>query len=195
MHASGGGRRVLERRQLNGAIDMRATLPAVPLGFDVFLAWEERQPERFELVGGVVRLMAGGTEGHDRIAREHRGRAAESGSRLALLGASVEPQGGEPCRGCRDVPRRLRALRPARRPADVGGRSGGGGRGPLRGHAQARPDPQAAGLRGHAQPAPDRLRLDRRGAPRHAGTRRRRRLGRRQWPRGWRAPRRCRRSG
>ena len=47
---------------------MRATVPTVPLSFDAFLAWEERQPERFELVDGVVRLMAGGTEGHDRIA-------------------------------------------------------------------------------------------------------------------------------
>ena len=46
---------------------MRATAPTAPLTFDSFLAWEERQPERFELVGGVVRLMAGGTEGHDRI--------------------------------------------------------------------------------------------------------------------------------
>jgi Uma2 family endonuclease len=32
-----------------------------------FLAWEERQPERYEFVGGIVRLMSGGTEGHDRI--------------------------------------------------------------------------------------------------------------------------------
>ena len=46
---------------------MRATAPTAPLTYDSFLAWEERQPERFELVGGVVRLMAGGTEGHDRI--------------------------------------------------------------------------------------------------------------------------------
>jgi Uma2 family endonuclease len=34
---------------------------------DEFLAWEMRQPERYELVGGVVTLMAGGTEGHDRL--------------------------------------------------------------------------------------------------------------------------------
>jgi Uma2 family endonuclease len=47
---------------------MRATVQTVHLDLDAFLAWEERQPERFELVGGVVRLMAGGTEGHDRIA-------------------------------------------------------------------------------------------------------------------------------
>ena len=46
---------------------MRATAPTAPLTYNSFLAWEERQPERFELVGGVVRLMAGGTEGHDRI--------------------------------------------------------------------------------------------------------------------------------
>jgi Uma2 family endonuclease len=37
------------------------------LNLDEFLAWEERQPERFELAGGVVRMMAGGTEDHDRI--------------------------------------------------------------------------------------------------------------------------------
>jgi Uma2 family endonuclease len=45
-----------------------ATMSAVaPLTLDAFLAWEESQPERFELVGGVVRMMAGGTEDHDRI--------------------------------------------------------------------------------------------------------------------------------
>lgn len=33
-----------------------------------FLAWEERQPERYELVGGAVRLMSGGTGDHDQIA-------------------------------------------------------------------------------------------------------------------------------
>jgi Uma2 family endonuclease len=39
-----------------------------PTMLDEFLEWEERQPERLELVGGVVRLMAGGTADHDRIA-------------------------------------------------------------------------------------------------------------------------------
>ena len=34
---------------------MRATAPTAPLTFEAFPAWEERQPERFELVGGVVR--------------------------------------------------------------------------------------------------------------------------------------------
>ncbi|HEX8375854.1 MAG TPA: Uma2 family endonuclease, partial [Geminicoccaceae bacterium] len=40
---------------------------AKPLTLAGFLAWEEFQEERYELAGGVVRLMAGGTEGHDRI--------------------------------------------------------------------------------------------------------------------------------
>ena len=33
-----------------------------------FLAWEERQPERYERVSGVVRMMTGGTIDHNRIA-------------------------------------------------------------------------------------------------------------------------------
>lgn len=33
-----------------------------------FLAWENRQRQRYELVNGVVRLMTGGTAGHNRIA-------------------------------------------------------------------------------------------------------------------------------
>lgn len=40
---------------------------AETLTLDGFLEWENRQEERYEFVGGVVRLMAGGTEGHDRI--------------------------------------------------------------------------------------------------------------------------------
>ncbi len=32
-----------------------------------FLAWEERQPERYEYAGGVVRLMTGGARGHSVI--------------------------------------------------------------------------------------------------------------------------------
>lgn len=46
---------------------MRATVPTVPTDLEAFLDWEERQPERYELVGGIVRLTAGGLEGHDRI--------------------------------------------------------------------------------------------------------------------------------
>lgn len=34
-----------------------------------FLEWEERQPLRYEWVGGVVRAMTGGTIRHDRITR------------------------------------------------------------------------------------------------------------------------------
>lgn len=43
--------------------------PAWPIvrTVDEFLAWEERQEERYEFVGGVITLMAGGTENHDLI--------------------------------------------------------------------------------------------------------------------------------
>jgi Uma2 family endonuclease len=34
-----------------------------------FLTWEEEQPERYERVGGVVRMMTGGTIDHNRIIR------------------------------------------------------------------------------------------------------------------------------
>jgi Uma2 family endonuclease len=34
-----------------------------------FLAWEEEQPERYERLGGVVRMMTGGTVAHNRITR------------------------------------------------------------------------------------------------------------------------------
>jgi Uma2 family endonuclease len=39
---------------------------------EAFLVWEERQPEKYERVGGVVRAMAGGTEEHDRIGNNLR---------------------------------------------------------------------------------------------------------------------------
>lgn len=32
-----------------------------------FLAWERQQPERYERVGGVIRMMTGGTVAHNRI--------------------------------------------------------------------------------------------------------------------------------
>jgi Uma2 family endonuclease len=38
------------------------------LDLDGFLAWEGRQDERFERLDGVVRMMSGGTSGHDLIA-------------------------------------------------------------------------------------------------------------------------------
>jgi Uma2 family endonuclease len=40
----------------------------VTLSLAEFLVWEERQPERYELVGGRAYLMAGGTERHDLMA-------------------------------------------------------------------------------------------------------------------------------
>ncbi|MFO1046469.1 MAG: Uma2 family endonuclease [Geminicoccaceae bacterium] len=57
--------------------------PALPIfrSTDDFLAWEERQTERYELVGGVLRLMSGGTANHDLVAMNIGGAL-----RLALRG-------------------------------------------------------------------------------------------------------------
>jgi Uma2 family endonuclease len=46
---------------------MIATATAAPSTLDDFLAWEQAQELRCELVDGVVRVMAGATEGLDRI--------------------------------------------------------------------------------------------------------------------------------
>ena len=83
---------------------MRATSPTPPLDLEGFLDWEERQQERYELAGGVVRMMAGGTEDHDRIGlniatalrTRLRGQPCSAhGSNLKLLsrslGASMYP--------------------------------------------------------------------------------------------------------
>lgn len=61
--------------------------PALPIfrTVDEFLAWEERQEERYEFVGGVITLMAGGTENDDLVGMNV---ARALGNRLA----------GTPCR-------------------------------------------------------------------------------------------------
>jgi Uma2 family endonuclease len=38
-----------------------------PTTLDEFLAWENEQDERYEFLDGLVRLMTGGTEDHDRL--------------------------------------------------------------------------------------------------------------------------------
>jgi Uma2 family endonuclease len=55
---------------------------------DEFLAWEERQEERYEFVGGVITLMAGGTENHDLI-----GSNAIGALRDLLRGSSCRAHG------------------------------------------------------------------------------------------------------
>ena len=47
---------------------------------DEFLVWEEHQAERYELVGGLITMMAGGTENHDLIGMNA---ARTLGNRLA----------------------------------------------------------------------------------------------------------------
>lgn len=39
-----------------------------PMSLDAFFAWQERQPVRYEFVGGVpIRMMAGASNRHDDI--------------------------------------------------------------------------------------------------------------------------------
>ena len=89
---------------------MRATAPTPPLDLAGFLDWEERQQERYELAGGVVRRRAGGSEDHDRIGgnifaglrTRLRGKPCSAhGSNLKLLsrsmGAAMYPDGFVRC--------------------------------------------------------------------------------------------------
>ena len=61
--------------------------PALPIfrSVDEFLDWENRQPERYEFVGGVLTMMAGGTENHDLIGSN-------------MIGMLFERLRGSPCR-------------------------------------------------------------------------------------------------
>lgn len=45
----------------------RAT-PPEPWTVEEFLAWEREQEDRYEYVGGVIRMMVGGTLDHNAIA-------------------------------------------------------------------------------------------------------------------------------
>ena len=45
---------------------MPSHLPT-PWTVDDFLEWEAQQPERYERVGGIIRMMTGGTIAHNRI--------------------------------------------------------------------------------------------------------------------------------
>lgn len=47
---------------------MLAAARSMPTKLDAFLVWENNQPERYELVGGVVRRLDGVAEGENRIA-------------------------------------------------------------------------------------------------------------------------------
>jgi Uma2 family endonuclease len=78
--------------------DAMAEVRKQDLSFEGFLDWESRQPERFERVGGVVRMMAGGTLGHDAIGAKmivELGRRLR-GSRCRVHGSNlkvVSPRG------------------------------------------------------------------------------------------------------
>jgi Uma2 family endonuclease len=52
-----------------------------------FLEWEEQQPRKYEFIGGLVKMMAGGTNDHNQIA----------GNIFATLHGKLR---GKPCRPC-----------------------------------------------------------------------------------------------
>jgi Uma2 family endonuclease len=55
------------RPRMREAARARATPPA-PWTVEEFLAWEREQEDRYEYVGGVIRMMVGGTLDHNTIA-------------------------------------------------------------------------------------------------------------------------------
>jgi Uma2 family endonuclease len=62
----------------------------IPIDTEGFLEWEARQPERWELVGGVVRMMAGGSDRHDAVSNNLR-----SALLLRLRGSGCRLRGPE----------------------------------------------------------------------------------------------------
>jgi Uma2 family endonuclease len=73
-----------------------------PWTVEDFLAWERRQPERYEFVGGVIRMMVGGSNAHTIIKgnvfaalrsrlRGGRCRALAEGSKVVTATATMYP--------------------------------------------------------------------------------------------------------
>jgi Uma2 family endonuclease len=84
-------------------VDALVTQPLPkPWTVDDFLAWERRQPERYEFVGGVIRMMVGGSNAHTIIKgnvfaalrarlRGGRCRALAGGSKVVTTTATIYP--------------------------------------------------------------------------------------------------------
>ncbi len=70
---------------------MSQSLPK-PWTVEDFLAWERRQPERYEFVGGVIRMMVGGSNAHTII----------KDNVVAALRAHLR---GQPCRALGEGPK------------------------------------------------------------------------------------------
>ena len=63
-----------------------------PWTVEDFLAWERRQPERYEFVGGVIRMMVGGSNAHT-IIKDN------------IVGALRARLQGQPCRALGEGPK------------------------------------------------------------------------------------------
>ncbi len=60
---------------------MPLTRPQGPTAPRAFLAWENRRRGRYELVGGEIRAMAGGTRAHDLVYGNRVTRTNKAGTR------------------------------------------------------------------------------------------------------------------
>ena len=114
---------------------MASTALKAPATLDEFLAWEEEQPERYEFLDGVVRMMTGGTEDHDRLSVNLIRLLANAlrGGPCSVHASNLKV---EPRRQRLDVLGAVRALRPARGQADPDRGRDGRGRGALAAHRQ-----------------------------------------------------------
>jgi Uma2 family endonuclease len=63
-----------------------------PWTVEDFLAWERRQPERYEFVGGIIRMMVGGSNAHT-IIKDN------------IVGALRARLQGQPCRALGEGPK------------------------------------------------------------------------------------------
>ena len=125
---------------------MASTALKAPATLDEFLDWEDEQPERYEFLDGARPDDDRRHRGPRPAERQPHPPAGQRAARRAVLGARLQPQGGEPGRQRLDVPGAVRALRPARGQADPDRGCGRRGRGALAAHRQGRSDPQAARL-------------------------------------------------
>jgi hypothetical protein len=145
-------------------LEMTMAEPALKYPTDpaAFLDWEQRQTERYELVGGVVRMMVGAARSAQHGGRQHPRGIGQPSSRQAVSGVARRHP-GRSARRPAHVPGRVGELH-APPPGRAGrGRSGADRRGAVAIDGALRPDGQALGLSGDRGSAADRLRGPRRG--------------------------------
>jgi len=73
-----------------------ADLALKPMTREEFLAWDERQPDRYEFIGGQIYAMTGGTRDHEVIARNLLGALERrlKGTRCQVFGSGLKVEIG-----------------------------------------------------------------------------------------------------